>query len=225
MRWSSAVFFPVLTFLFPAAIPAAGEEPPKEEKVKTLEIGAPAPDFDLPGIDGKSHRLAEYAAARVLVIVFTCNHCPTAIQYQDRLKKLTADTKDRGVAVVAIQPNDPQAIRPDELHYTDLSDSFPEMKKRARDKGFNFPYLYDGDTQKTAKAYGPVATPHLFIFGPDRKLAYTGRLDDSEREEKVEKRDAREAIEALLAGKPVPNPRTKPFGCSIKWSWKRAKKG
>jgi peroxiredoxin len=200
------------------------QKPPAEEKVATLEIGARAPDFDLPGVDGKSHKLEEYAAAKVLVIVFTCNHCPTAIQYQERLKKLTADFKEKGVAVVAIQPNDPEAIRPDELGYTDLSDSFPEMKKRAKDKAFNFPYLYDGSTQKVSRAYGPVATPHLFIFGPDRKLAYAGRIDDSEREDKVEKRDAREAIESILAGKPVAQPRTRAFGCSIKWSWKKATK-
>ncbi len=110
-----------------------------EEHLPTLAIGSAAPDFDLPGIDGKNHRLSDYAAAKVLVIVFTCNHCPTAQLYENRIKALTADYRDRGVALVAIQPNNPQAVRLDELGYTDLSDSFEEMKIRAAYRHFNFP--------------------------------------------------------------------------------------
>src|SRR3954464_9394486 len=166
---------------------------------KPLAIGAPAPDFDLPGVDGKNHKLADYKDAKLLCIVFTCNHCPTAQAYDERLKKLYADYKDKGVAVVAINPNDPQALRLDELGYTDLSDSLEEMKIRAKDQGFEFPYLHDGDTQKTAMAYGALATPHVFLFDAERKLRYHGRIDDSDVKE-VKSHDLRNAIDALLAG-------------------------
>jgi peroxiredoxin len=191
------------------------------EEPKTLEIGEHAPDFSLPGVDGRNYKLADFAQADILVVVFTCNHCPTAQAYEDRIKKLAADYKNKGVVLVAISPNDPQALRLDELGYTDLSDSLEEMKIRARDKGFNFPYLYDGDKQQVSLAYGPVATPHVFIFDKERKLRYVGRVDDSEKPDKVKSHDARNAIEALLAGKKVPVEKTRAFGCSIKWSSKR----
>ncbi len=192
------------------------------EEVKTLEIGAKAPDFVLPGVDGKVHRQSEYDKAKVLVIVFTCNHCPTAQAYEERITKLAADYRDKGVALVAISPNDSKAVRLDELGYTDLSDSLAEMKIRAKDKGFKFPYLYDGDKQEVSKAYGPVSTPHVFIFDGERKLRYAGRVDDNEKHpDEVKSQDARNAIEALLAGKAVPAATTKTFGCSIKWSDKR----
>jgi peroxiredoxin len=191
-------------------------------EVKTLAIGAKAPDFALAGVDGKVHRLAEYDRAKVLVIIFTCDHCPTAQAYEDRIKKLVTDYKDKGVAVVAISPNDPKAVRLDELGYTDLSDSLEEMKIRAKDKEYNFPYLYDGEKQEVSKAYGPVATPHVFVFDSERKLRYEGRVDDNEKQpDKVTSQDARNAIEAVLAGKAVPVPTTKTVGCSIKWSDKR----
>jgi len=197
----------------------ASAAPPE---IKTLEIGVKAPDFALPGVDGKIHRLAEYDQAKVLVLVFTCNHCPTAQAYEERIKKLAADFRDRGVALVAISPNDPKAVRLDELGYTDLSDSLADMKIRARDQGFQFPYLYDGDTQKVSKAYGPVSTPHVFVFDADRKLRYAGRVDDNERKPgAIKTQDARNAIEAVLAGKPVPVEKTRTFGCSIKWSDKQ----
>jgi peroxiredoxin len=193
-----------------------------QHKVETLEIGSQAPDFNLPGVDGRNYRLADFADAKVLVVVFTCNHCPTAQAYEDRIIKLTADYKSKGVAVVAIMPNDPLAIRLDELGYTDMSDTFEEMKMRAKDKGYNFPYLYDGKTQAVAHAYGPVATPHLFIFDSQRKLRYTGRFDDSEKKpNQVKSKDAINAIEAILAGKKVPVEKTMAFGCSIKWADKR----
>ncbi len=192
------------------------------EPVKTLEIGARAPDFALPGVDGKTHKLAEYGQAKVLVLVFTCNHCPTAQAYEDRIAKLAADYKDRGVALVAISPNDPNAVRLDELGYTDVSDSLEDMKIRAKDRKFKFPYLYDGDTQTVSKAYGPVATPHVFVFDAERMLRYVGRVDDNERDPNaVKSPDAKNAIEAVLAGKPVPVPTTKVVGCSVKWSDKR----
>jgi peroxiredoxin len=192
-------------------------------EVKTLEIGAKAPDFSLPGVDGKRHKLSEYNKAKVLVIVFTCNHCPTAQAYEERIKALAADYKDKGVVLVAISPNDPKAVRLDELGYTDIGDSLADMKIRAKAHAFNFPYLYDGDKQEVSKAYGPVSTPHVFIFDAERTLRYVGRVDDNEKQQpgKATSSDARNAIEALLAGQPVPVEKTKTFGCSIKWSDKR----
>jgi peroxiredoxin len=185
-----------------------------------LAIGSPAPDFDLPGVDGKNHKLADFKAAKLLVIIFTCNHCPTAQAYDDRIKAMHADYRDKGVALVAINPNDPLAVRLDELGYTDLTDSFEDMKIRAKDRHYEFPYLHDGDTQKTSHEYGVLATPQVFIFDQERKLRYVGRIDDSDVKE-VKSHDARNAIDALLAGKPVPAEKTKIFGCSTKWSDKR----
>jgi peroxiredoxin len=203
-------------FCLAAGAIAADDLPP------TLAISSPAPDFDLPGIDGKNHRLSDYASAKLLVIVFTCNHCPTAQLYENRVKALAADYQERGVTLVAIEPNNPKAVRLDELGYTDLSDSLEEMKIRAAYRHFNFPYLYDGETQKVARAYGPAATPHVFIFDQERKLRYEGRVDDSPRENLVKRRDARQAVEALLAGKPVSVPATPAVGCSTKWMYKEA---
>lgn len=185
-----------------------------------LALGAPAPDFKLRGVDGKKYSLRSFKKADVLVIVFTCNHCPTAQYYEERLKQIADDYKKRSVSVVAINPNDPGSIRLDELGYTDLSDSFDEMRIRAKSKKFNFPYLYDGEMQVAARAYGPVATPHVFVFDKERKLRYTGRVDDSERPEFVKVHDLRDAIDALLAGREVQFERTKSFGCSIKWAGK-----
>jgi peroxiredoxin len=203
--------------LFAGAIPAAADPP----GLKTLPIGAAAPDFKLPGVDGKDHTLKDFAAARVLVVVFTCNHCPTAQAYEDRLIRLHEDYKGKGVAVVAISPNDPLAVRLDELGYSDLGDSLEDMKVRAKEKKFPFPYLYDGETQKTSIEYGVLATPHVFIFDADRKLRYVGRIDDAE-VKAVKSHDTRNAVDALLAGKPVPVETTRVFGCSTKWADKRA---
>ncbi len=191
-------------------------------EIKTLEIGESAPDFNLPGIDNKNYSLKDFADNDILVIIFTCNHCPTAQSYEDRIIKLVNDYRDKSVAVICISPNDPQAIRLDELGYTDLGDSFGEMKIRAKYKGFNFPYLYDGENQITSRAYGPVATPHVFIFDKDRKLRYVGRIDNTEEGVKPNTiHDTRNALDELLAGKPVTVAKTKTFGCSIKWSDKR----
>ena len=192
----------------------------KSAQVRPLELGAAAPDFMLPGVDGREHGLKEFASARVLVVIFTCNHCPTAQAYEDRIIKLHADYKDNGVAIVAINPNDPLAVRLDELGYSDLGDSLEDMKIRAKDKKFPFPYLNDGETQRTARAYGVLATPHVFIFDQARKLRYAGRFDDAE-VKTVKSHDARNAIEALLAGRPVPVAQTRVFGCSTKWADKR----
>ncbi len=189
--------------------------------LKPLDIGASAPDFDLPGVDGSNHPLKEYADAKALVVVFTCNHCPTAQAYEARLAKLHDDYKSKGVAVVAISPNDPKAVRLDELGYTDLGDSFEDMKIRARDHKYPYPYLYDGEAQTVARAYGCLATPHVFIFDADRKLRYQGRFDDAE-VRTPKSHDAVDALDAILAGKPVAKPTTRVFGCSTKWSDKQA---
>src|SRR5215475_6507813 len=196
--------------------PAAADPP----GLKTLPVGAAAPDFKLPGVDGREYSLKDFADARVLVVLFTCNHCPTAQAYEDRVIRLHADYKDKGVALVAVSPNDPKAVRLDELGYTDLSDSFEEMKVRAKDRKLAFPYLYDGDTQATSLAYGVLATPQVFVFDRERKLRYVGRIDDSDVKE-VQSHDTRNALDALLAGKPVPVETTRVFGCSTKWADKR----
>jgi peroxiredoxin len=188
---------------------------------KTLEIGDRAPDFKLPGVDGKEYSLADFAKAKLLLVVFTCNHCPTAQAYEDRILQLDADYKDKGVALVAISPNDPKAVRLDELGYTEFSDSLEEMKQRAKDRGYKFPYLYDGETQQTSLDYGVLATPQVYLFDSHRKLRYVGRIDDSD-VKTVTNHDARNAIDALLAGKSVPVEKTRVFGCSTKWSDKRA---
>jgi len=191
------------------------------ENVKTLETGSPAPYFNLPGIDDKTYTLDDFKSSDILVIIFTCNHCPTAQAYEDRIIKLVDDYKNKNVAFVAISPNDPKAVRLDELGYADLSDDLKSMKLRALEKNFNFPYLYDGETQKVSMLYGPVSTPHVFIFDKDRLLRYTGRIDNSEKIALVKTKDTRNALDALLAGQPVPVEKTKTFGCSIKWYDKR----
>jgi thiol-disulfide isomerase/thioredoxin len=187
---------------------------------KTLAIGSKAPDFNLPGVDGKNYGLKDFEKARVLIIIFSCNHCPTAQAYEDRIIAVANDYRPKGVYVVMISPNSLKGLNLSELGYTDLGDSFEEMKIRAEDKGFNFPYLYDGDEQKTALAYGPVATPHCFVFDSNRILRYVGRVDGSEKPGTGKGEDLRNAVDAVLEGKEVANPVTKVFGCSIKWSWK-----
>ena len=127
-----------------------------------------------------TYSLADFQDAEILAIIFTCNHCPTAQAYEERIKKLVEDYQNRGVAIVAVSPNDPEAVRLDELGFSDLGDSLEDMKIRAKDQEFNFPYLYDGETQAMSRAYGPVATPHVFLFDRERKLRFAGRIDDHE---------------------------------------------
>lgn len=182
-----------------------------------LPIGAPAPDFNLPGIDGKNHTLAEYAGARILVIVFQSNHCPISQLFEGRIKKIQADYEDQGLKVVAINPNNPKAIRINELDHADMSDSLPEMKLHAEYRKFTWPYLYDGETQAVAAKFGAVSTPHVFIFDQDRKLRYQGRIEDNMLWSAATTHEARDAIDALLAGKPVRVETTRAFGCSTKW--------
>lgn len=203
--------------VFAIALGIQAEEAP----VKTLEIGAVAPAFSLTGVDDKTYTLDAFKDAKVLVLIFTCNHCPTAQAYEDRVQKLHDEFSGQGVAVVAISSNDPKALRLDELAYSEYGDSFEEMKLRAADKKMTYPYLYDGDAQVAARAYGPVSTPHVFIFDAARALRYRGHFDNGERGNDVTAHDARNAVEALLAGKPVPLETTGPMGCSTKWSEKR----
>lgn len=189
---------------------------------KTLRIGEKAPDFQLPGIDDKLYSLADFDGYRLLTIIFTCNHCPTAQSYEERIISMVNDYRDKGVGFVAISPNDPLALRLNELAYTDVGDNLEDMKIRAQHKEFNFPYLYDGENQNVSRAYGPVATPHVFIFNENRELKYAGRIDDSEEGVTDEtKHDTRNALDALLAGLPVTVQTTKTFGCSVKWADKR----
>ncbi len=205
----------IVLFILIAQIALGAEDP------QPLAIGASAPDFSLPGVDGKTYSLKDFSASKILLIVFTCNHCPTAQAYEERIKQLVTDYKSKGVAVVAISPNDPLSVRLDELGYTDLSDSFEEMKIRAKDMQYNFPYLYDGENSQLSMKYGPQATPHVFIFDAKRTLRYTGRIDDGEKPGTAKTHDTRAALDALLAGKQVPVEKTKTFGCSVKWPSKR----
>jgi len=201
--------------LFAAAPFSRGAESPP-----TMKLGTPAPDFDLPGADGRRHTLKDYAGAKLLAVIFTSNHCPTAQAYEARIKQLAADYQSKGVAIVAINPNHPDAVRLDELGYTDLDDTLEAMKIRAAHQQFNFPYLDDGPTETLSQQFGPIATPHVFIFDAARRLRYQGRIDDNEREPLVKARDTRAALDDLLAGRAPEVAETKVFGCSTKWGYK-----
>ncbi|MEM1121565.1 MAG: redoxin domain-containing protein [Bacteroidota bacterium] len=198
----------------------ANPQPLEKREVKTLQIGESAPDFNLPDIDGHFRQLSDFTKD-VLVVIFTCNHCPTAQAYEDRIKAIVTDYGDKSVDLVAITPNSPLGLRYDELGYTDLNDDFSTMKPRAEHHNFNFPYLYDGDTEAASLQYGPVATPHAFVFDKARKLQYVGRLDKVENPSGgANAEDLRRAIDEVLAGQPVTTSTTKTFGCSTKWAWK-----
>ncbi len=182
---------------------------------KKLDIGDPAPDFQgLIGTDDKPHSLSDYRDAKVVVICFTCNHCPVAKAYEDRFIQFVNDYKDKGVAFVAINVNNIPADRLD------------KMKERAAQKGFNFDYLYD-PTQKVGHAYGATVTPHLFVLDSQRRIAYMGAFDDSKNPNQVTKHYVRDAVDALLAGKQPEITETRQFGCSIKYEGGRkgAKRG
>ena len=182
-----------------------------------LAIDAALPDFSLPGIDGKRHTPKEYAAAKVLAVVFESNHCPASIAYEQRVHDLYDKYRKQGVHVVAINPNNPKAVRLNELGFTDMSDSFEEMKVRAAFMQMAWPYLYDGETQAVSKSFGAVATPHIFVFDQDRKLRYQGAIDDSRAVAQVKQRYAADAIDAVLAGRPVAVTESRALGCTTKW--------
>jgi len=177
----------------------------------TLALGAKAPDFDLPATDGRNYSLASFKDAKVLVVLFTCNHCPYVIGSEDRMIRFVADYAPRGVAMVAINSNET------EQH---PADSFDHMKQRAKEKNFKFPYLRD-ETQQVALAYGALRTPHYYVFDAQRKLRYTGRMDDNPRNPgKETTHELRDAIDAVLAGKEPTVPLTNPIGCNVKWQGK-----
>ena len=173
-----------------------------------LKTGAIAPDFSLPGTDGKTHSLGSFKHKPVLVICFSCNHCPYVQAAEERMVAFQRDFGPKGVQLVCINPND-EKVYPE--------DSFGGMKQRANARGFNFTYLRD-ESQRVARAYGAQCTPEFFVFDKARKLVYHGRIDDGYKEAgKAKRHDLREAAEAALAGKPVAEPVTMAMGCSIKW--------
>lgn len=175
--------------------------------MSTLALGERAPDFSLPGVDGRHYSLSSFPDTPVLVVIFSCNHCPYVKAYEDRMVSIQQDYGGKGVQLVAINSNDEKAY---------AEDSFPEMVRRAKDKRFNFPYLRDA-TQEVVSAYGAVCTPHVFAFDKSGLLRYRGRIDDSRDPSKVSSPDLRNALDDLTRGADVRVPDTKPFGCSIKW--------
>jgi thiol-disulfide isomerase/thioredoxin len=183
-----------------------------------LAIGSPAPDFALPGVDGETHRLADFADAKVLAVVFQCNHCPISQLYEARIQQLAADYRDKGVALVAISPNSPSALRLEDLDHSDVGDSYEEMKIRAEHRGFDYPYLYDGETQAVSAKFGVVATPHIFVFDANRRLVYQGRIDDNVRGASLRRQFARDAIDAALAGRTPRVATTDLVGCATAWA-------
>ncbi len=181
-----------------------------------LARGAAAPDFSLPGIDGKPHSLRDYADSRVLAVVFTGNSCPASQLYESRLRALADDYRDRGVTLVAINPNKPAALELQDLSFSDVGESLDDMKTRAAHRQISYPYLSDGEAQAVTRAFGVVATPHVFIFDHERKLQYEGRIDDNLQADAVTSPDGRNAIDAVLAGKAAPVARTRVNGCRVK---------
>ncbi|MBB5353155.1 peroxiredoxin [Haloferula luteola] len=226
MKTLAACLLLVASSLVHAAEPPLLDEHGNPAGFKTLAIGDAAPDFKLPGIDGRTWSMSDFAEFELLMVLFTSNHCPTSHSIEQRLQKLRNDYRDRGLGLVAIMPNHPDGIRLDELGFGEFNDSFEDMKPYAELNGWDFPYLYDGETQSTARAYGCLCTPHVFIFDRQRHLQYAGRFDDSRffEESTVRSPDARQAIEDLLAGRPVTVPLTRPHGCSTKWREKKAEK-
>ena len=177
----------------------------------TLQIGEKAPAFHLPGVDGKTYSLNDFSDAKLLIVVFSCNHCPYVVGSQDRMVKLYADYNPKGVDMIAINSNET------ENHPTD---SFEHMVERAREKDFAFPYVRD-ESQEVARAYGALRTPHYFVFDEKRKLRYTGRMDDNPRQPGQETtHELRDTLDALLEGKDPPVPMTNPIGCNVKWKGK-----
>lgn len=173
-----------------------------------LKINDKAPDFSLPGVDGKVHSLNDFKAKKVLVIVFMCNHCPYVQGSIERLKAIQSDFGIKGVQVVGINSND-------ELNYPE--DNFDMMVEHSKTKKYNFPYLRDED-QSVANAYGAQCTPECFVFDGERKLRYHGRIDDNPKDEtKASVNDLRNAINALLHNQKVAIELTPAIGCSIKW--------
>lgn len=188
-----------------AKTPLPSESKPADKSPASLQIGQAAPEFvELIGIDDKHHSLADYGDAKLVVVAFTCNHCPVAVAYEDRLVALQKDYQNQGVQLVAINVNNLPADRLD------------KMKERASAKGFNFPYLYDA-TQQIGRQFGATVTPHVFVLDAKRNIAYMGAIDDNKDAKKVESHHLRDALDALLGDQTPPQPVTQQFGCSIKY--------
>lgn len=204
----------------PGTKPACPDAYPPYPNVLKLQAGDPAPDFSLPGADGKTYSLASFKHADVLAVLFLANHCPTSQMCEDRVIALVEKYRKRSFALVAISPNDPAAVMPHQLDRSDVGDSLAEMTLRAREKKYNFPYLYDGRTQATTLAFGPAVTPHLFVFDKARKLRYDGRWNlmlFNERSPSF----AANAIDALLAGKTPRKASYSAYGSPILWGYLR----
>jgi len=205
----------------PLAVRGSGPELERNlpDGFRRLQLGDSAPDFKLLGVDDRFHTLADFAQYKYLLVVFLSNHCPYSHAAETRMIPWINRMKSQGLGVVAIQPNHPDAVTVDELGFSKYNDSFEEMKLYSAENHFTFPYLYDGETQKVAKAYGALATPDLFIFDQNRKLRYSGRFDDSRFEEAktVTKHDAINAFDDLIAGRSVAVPYARPMGCAVKW--------
>ncbi len=191
----------------------------EKRDVTTLAIGEKMPAFELPDMHGKMVSSTDFDNAKILVFAFICNHCPTAQAYEDRMIDFAKDYEKQGVQVIAINPNSSLALLPEECGYSDLDDTFETMSIRAEHKGYNFPYLYDGDDHEASLKFGPVTTPHVFVFDSERKLRYNGRFDGVEYPGTANAEDLRLAVDQVLAGEEVTNPITRTFGCSVKWSW------
>ncbi len=198
-------------------LPVLGQEVPK-----VLAVGAQAPEFSLPGTDGKTYTLSSFSDSKALCVIFTCNHCPDSVAAAARTEQIYQDYKGKGVALIAVNGNNPGSLTPDELGYSPYNDSFEEMTPFAKDYGWTFPYLYDGEKQEFATACGAQSTPHVFLFDAGRKLRYTGRMDDGGRNPgAVDKSYLRDALDAVLAGTEVKENVTRSFGCSTKWLFKK----
>ncbi len=194
----------------------------EEREIISLDINEIAPDFYLPGVDGNFYSLQDFDTSKVLVIIFTCNHCPTAQAYEDRIIKLVNDYRNEDVRIIAISPNSVKAMLPEELGFSDMGDSYEEMKLRAKHKKFNFLYLYDGDSHEASIKYGPASTPHAFVFDSERKLKYRGKIDSSEKQETANAKVLRTALDAVLFDGDILVPITKTIGCAVKWGWKKS---
>ncbi|MCX6868231.1 MAG: redoxin family protein [Verrucomicrobia bacterium] len=209
--------YPFFTLAAALVLPLAGQEVPK-----VLAIGSGAPDFSLPGTDGKTYKLTDFKDAKALCVIFTCNHCPDSVAAGARTEQIYQNYKGKGVALVAVNGNNPGSLTPDELGYSPFNDSQEEMAPFAKDFGWTFPYLYDGETQTFTSACGAQSTPHVFLFDAERKLRYTGRMDDGGRNPgAVDQSYLRDALDAVLAGSEVKEPVTRSFGCSTKWLFKK----
>jgi peroxiredoxin len=173
-----------------------------------MKLGDTAADFALKGVDGKTYSLKDFDGAKALVVIFSCNHCPYVKAYEPRMVELQREFAGKGARFVVINSND-AAQYPD--------DSYANMVARAKEQGYNFPYLQD-ETQQVARAYGATHTPHLFVFDARRALAYTGKIDDNWQDAgAVKQHFLRDALADLAEGKRPRLAETHAIGCTIKW--------